>query len=252
MPRAQAFAVAAVLLVLSWVAPVAAQGGDVRFCFNDWPPYVKVVGGAPVGITIDIMREAAKRAGFTIRFDELPWKRCLEMVREGAYDGVLDAMERPEFLQGPTSFSAYTNTVWVRAESDLQRLDFAALSKKTIGLVSGYKYPEALLAALQGAGVAIDYAVDDATNIRKLAFGRVAAIVGDFGSTMLVVRDKGLKLRPLTPTHSSDQLYPSFNPARGDAHKAIDAALEAMLRDGTVERVYRSHLGVGFGELNGQ
>jgi polar amino acid transport system substrate-binding protein len=241
-----AFCVA--LLALASTAAWAAQK-EVRLCFNDWPPYVFAKGETATGISIDVLREAARRVDLKITFQELPWKRCLAMVREGKLDGVLDAMHRPEFLQGPASYSVYSNTFWVHDDSNLQKLDFGALRGKTIGLVSGYEYPDSLVEDLKRAEVVVDYAVDDATNIRKLAFNRIDAIVADFASTVLFVKENNLKLRALSPTHSADKLYPSFNGGRLDIQQLIDRALGQMIADGFVDQVYRDHLGVGMDEL---
>lgn len=238
-----------VAALLSFGAPVMAQGAELRFCFNDWPPYTSEDAKGIQGISIDIIRAAAAKSGLSVSFEKLPWNRCLEMVRQGGLDGVIDAAKRPNFLQGPASFSAYTNTFWVDRDSALQHFEPAGLSGKTVGLVSGYTYPADLLGILSKAQVTIDYSVDDGTNIRKLAFGRVDAIVADYANTKFLTHTKNLTIRALAPTHSSDNLYPSLNSALTVEHAALNAALEALLRDGTVDQIYRDHLGIGFDEL---
>lgn len=215
----------------------------VRYCFNFWFPYTREVDGRVEGISIDILREATARAGMRAEFAQLPWKRCLETVRRGEIDAVVDAAERPDLLQGPTSFSVYTNTFWVREDFPADEFDPAALAGKEIGLVDGYLYPEKLWEDLRSLGATIDSSVDDGTNIRKLAFGRVDAIIGDYVSTLVFVRENGLKLKPLSPSHSADRLYPSFNAERSMLQANIDSVLAEMVADGAVDRIYRRHLG---------
>ena len=235
--------------VLFLQGTLRADEGQVRYCFNDWPPYARMEGESAVGISIDILREATERAGMAAMFLELPWNRCLEMVRGGELDAVIDAAERSEYLQGPTSFSYYTNTVWVRDDFPADSLDFDALRGKTMGLIDGYKYQDSLWSELRGAGMMIDYSVNDRANIRKLAFARVDAIIGDFVGTLTFAQENDLKLKPLTPTHSADRLYASFNRDREEIHARIDAALAAMMADGSVDRVYRRHLGKSLDEI---
>ncbi len=183
-------------------------------------------------------------------FVELPWKRCLEMVRRGELDAVIDAAERPEFLQGPTSFSLYSNTIWVNGEAPAGVHGFGDLRGKTIGLIDGYVYPDSLTADIGAAGLTIEYSVDDETNLRKLAFGRVDAVVGDLVSTTVLIRDRGLtNLRPILPSHSADRLYPSFARDRKAAHAAFDSALEAMMQDGFIDSVYEKHIGLRFSDF---
>ncbi len=220
----------------------AARAETVRFCYNVWEPYAYRDGDALTGVSIAILREAAKRAGLAAEFVEYPWNRCLQSVRDGEIDAIMDAAERAEFLQGPTSYSAYSNTFWVASDSAIATFSFEALRGRTVGLVKGYSYPDDLLNGLKTAEAAIDYAVDDQANIRKLAFGRVDAIVADHVSTLWFAGRNNLKVRALAPDHSSDPLYPSFSQKRPDLHGRIEGALRDMMDDGTVKRMYSTHV----------
>lgn len=229
---------------------VAGQGpahaaDTVSFCSDHWPPYSALSDGEIRGISVDVAREAARRAGLTAKFQELPWNRCLEMVRQGLMDAVLDAAPREEFVTVSTSVSSYTNTLWVRAGSGLTRMDFSELAGLRMGLVDGYWYPEDLMAKITGAGMIIDRSVDEATAIRKLAFGRVDAIVADRIVTRHFANRHNLALRALVPDHSSDMLYMSFNSEKAGLRDRIDTALAGMKRDGTIRDVFVRHLGPG-------
>ena len=254
-PCAPALMVALAVLV-SAVGPQGAladtEDGTVSFCFNDWPPYAEMTEDGPNGISVDVLREAAHRAGLAPTFQELPWNRCLALVRQGAIDAVIDAAARSEYLQGPTSFSVYSNTIWVGDDNRMMVLEFSALAGTRIGLVAGYEYPQALLDEIAANGMVIEYSVDDAANVRQLAFGRVEAIVGDFVGTLGLAEAGALAIHALAPAHSIDSLYPSFNPERVALHRAIDAALFDMLTDGTIDRIYRDHVGAAFSEVLGQ
>lgn len=226
-----------------------SEDGVVAFCFNEWPPYAQMVDGKPGGISVEILREAAVRAGLRPAFVELPWNRCLQNVRDGLTDAVIDAATREEFLQGPSSFSVYTNTFWVRADDPVQVFDVTALRDHRIGLVDGYIYPEDLSAMLRPPAYQVEFSVDDSVNVRKLAFRRVDAIIGDYIATTLLARENGYSLRALQPPHSFDRLYPSFNKDRAGLQERIDAALAAMLEEGFVDRLYRSRFNISLYEL---
>lgn len=247
-----------VLWALALCSSAVANGGaeaqtehSVRFCFSNWAPYAVWDDTGANGISVDILRTAAQRAGLSAQFEELPWNRCLEMVRQGRIDAVIDAAGRDEFLQGPTSYSEYTNTFWTRVDGNLSELSFEKLRGKKIGLVNGYSYPEELTREIESAQLVVDRSVDDATAIRKLAFGRVDIIVGDYVGTLLFARKHNLKIRPLSPTHSSDRLYPSFHPSRGDLQRAIDHALQTMQADGSIKRIFKTHLGLDINRPDG-
>jgi polar amino acid transport system substrate-binding protein len=239
--------VAALITAMVWFGPSARSAAEeVSYCFNEWPPYAYLDGAQAKGISVEILTEATRRAGMTASFVELPWNRCLEQVRSGETDAVIDAAERAEYIQGPASFSAYTDHFWVRADDFAQVYDATALENRTLGLVEGYVYPDSLIADVEQADMKIDYAVDDGNNLEKLAAGRVDVIVADLFSTLHIVREKGLALRQLLPAHSVDMLYPSFGPERGDKQGRVDAALQGMLRDGFIDGLYRRYFGIGF------
>ena len=241
-------ALAAVAIAVLSAAPVhgRAEPERIRFCFSPWPPYTYTESGQAAGLSIRVLDEAARRAGLAVEYHERPWKRCLAEVRAGTFDAVIDAARRSDFVQGPTSYSVYTNTFWVREDAPIQAFSMPALGGVTVGLVTGYTYPDELVKATP---YSIDYSVDDETNLRKLAVGRVDAVVADRVSAMHAADAAGLPLRPLRPTHSSDPLYPSFNEARGAVQRRMYAALAEMRADGYIHAVYAELLGVNFDEL---
>ena len=224
---------------------------EARFCFNDWPPYTSVDEEGAVGISVEVLTEAATRAGYQPVFTELPWNRCLELVRDGTIDAVVDAAHRPLYLQGPASFSVYSNTIWVAETSAQTAPDLAAFSGQRFGFVAGYEYPQAILNSFAEHQIEIAYSVDDAANIRQLAYDRVDAIVGDFVGTLLYAEENDLPIRPLYPSHSVDRLYPSFNAELPDMQRAFDAAIQQMLDDGSIDAIYQQHIGVSFSEVVG-
>lgn len=236
----------AALLVLpgGWAIPAPAQtSGTVSFCFNNWAPYALYDEGGASGISVDILRAAATRAGLRAEFEELPWNRCLAMVQQGDIDAVMDAATRPGFIQGPTSFSKYTNTFWVREDSPIKELSFSALRGLSVGLVDGYVYPDTLTKAIEDAGMVVETSVDDATAIRKLAFGRIDSIVADHIGTRHFIREHNVRIRALDPAHSADPLYPSFHPAAVEKQRAMDAALATMQAEGAIDAIYERYLG---------
>lgn len=227
-------------------AAANAQDDKIRYCFNAWPPYIYSKDGKAAGLSIEMLDEASRRAGLEAEYFELPWKRCLLQVRQGGMDAAIGAAKRDEYIQGPASYSVYSNTFWVQTDSTIRSFDLAAFSGKTVGLVTGYVYPDELV---KNPPYAIDYSVDDETNMRKLAAGRVDAIVADLVSTKLAAEKQGLALRAVLPSHSFDALYPSFNKDKPALQSRINAALDAMRKDGFVARVYRERLNLNYEDL---
>lgn len=219
----------------------------VTFCFNDWPPFVTNTNAGPEGISIAIIKESARRIGLQVRFEELPWNRCLQKVKDGEIDAVIDAAERTEFIQGPASFSLFSDTFWVREQGGA--VNYSDISGGKVGLVDGYNYGSSLLDYLDVLNLQQEMAVDDPTNIRKLAFGRVNVIIADLASTLHFSRRHGLSIRPILPPFSYDRLYASFSQDKVEIQHQFDQIFTELLNDGFIDTVYQQHLGTSYSEI---
>ena len=238
------------LSLVMMTAVVRAEPRDVlTFCFNDFPPYVFVdADGNNKGLSLKIVTEAVRRMGMTVEYIELPWKRCLSDVRQGIVDGVLDAAARDEFLQGPTSFSSYKDTIWVTRNSPAVSLD--DLNQRTIGLVYGYNYSADLLKLIEQNGMITETSIDDPMNARKLAFKRVDAIIGDLVSTAYFAKTNNLKFRVLDSPGDADKLYVSFNGLLKELQRTFDKKIIELKNDGFIDSAYTEYLGQGWSEMS--
>ena len=246
-------------LAVAFVWGAAVMGGDaaaaqtLRFCFNEWRPYSYVENGEPRGISLEIARQAAARAGFDATFEQLPWNRCLDAVESGKdMDAVIDAAARPELVQGPTATNIYTNTFWVRDDSPVDQYSKQVLNGRKIGLVYGYTYPDTLEHDIADAGMTVEYAKDDLANVRLLVAGRVDFIIGDYVSTHVIATRQGYAVRPLHPNHSADRLYISFGRSAAAEQLRFDDALSAMMAEGVIDRIYDERLGIALSDLLGK
>jgi polar amino acid transport system substrate-binding protein len=238
-------ALPAILVIFGLERPAAGQGNaeSASFCFNTWEPYAFKAEKGHKGISVDVVGEAARRAGISAVFRELPWNRCIALVSRGDLDAVIDAAKRDNFLQGPNSYSEYTNTIWVRNADAHKSFTPNAVKGRRVGLVGGYNYPAPLIKIFRDAKSRTEISLDDLINLRKLAFGRVDAVVADRTNGLYLARKHSFALRPLAPAHSSDRLYVSFNMDRAKLHEAVDRAIGDMLKDGTIAKIYTDYIG---------
>lgn len=235
-------------LILVGVSPGAMSADGVIFCFNDWPPYTEMRDRGPGGITVEIVQHAAEILGHQARFVERPWDECLERVKSGEYDAVLDAAKRDVYLQGPTSFNSYTDTFWVRNDSKISRYD--ELGGGRIGLVKGYKYADSLMKHVEDLGMEIARGEDDPSNINMLAAGELDAVIADLASTFVLTNKNNLQVHPILPPFSVDLLYPSFNRERVELQREFDRVFARLIEQGYVDQVYKAHIGTTFSSFN--
>ena len=245
MPFARTLALALLLAVL---LPPHARAPVLEACFVAWPPSEETVDGKPAGLTVEIMTEAARRAGYRIQFTERPWQRCLADVAEGAADLFLDGSDYPDYLRGRNPTAAFVNAFFVRADDPLQRYDgLPALEGRSVGLVRTYKYPAEIR---NHPGLLRNMAPEtDEQQATMLAAGRFDLLLGDLVNIRALAAAGHLAIRALAPAFSVAPLYPHFG--QGDAlpMRRIDEAIGTMLTDGTIDRIYRAGIGIGLGDL---
>lgn len=239
------------LALTSLISPIGVLSNDrvTTFCFNDWPPYTRTTDSEADGISINIIKRAAQILGREAVFFEMEWNECLNKVKEGAVDAVLDAAQRDEFLQGPTSFNMYTDTFWVNNSSNINR--YEQLNGGKIGLVEGYVYNDRLLAHLKTLNLELVYGVDEPTIIRDLAQGQLDTVVADLASTFVFVRQQKIKAHPILPPFSVDKLYLSFNAAKPELQRDFDRIFAELLAQGYVDEVYQQWIGTTYSNFAG-
>lgn len=242
----------AVLVLVATLIPSTGLCADAKdratFCYNDWPPMTQTVSGRAEGISIAMIREAGRRIGVATEFREFPWKRCLLLVEKGEIDAVIDAAKRKEFIHGQASFSGYSDTIWIRRTDDPRNL--SDLKGASFGLVEGFSYDDKTTGAIEALDATVAFAVDDPTNIRKLAFGRVDAIIADLASTLHFAQTNKLEIQPILPPVYVEPLYVSFNKDRAPLMARFDAAFRRLLDEGFADTVYARYLGMTFSELD--
>lgn len=236
-------AAAAAVLVLAIALP--ARADRLRICFEEWAPFSSMVGGRAEGIVVAAMDRALRAAGHTAIYSELPYRRCANGVRAGTYDAMLLTSDEPGLA--PMRVSVAFWEVGIVARPDWPRDSFASLSDfsgAVIGLVSAYAYHPAVQQA--SGDWRVEFATEALFNLRKAASGRIDATIVDIPWTRIQAGREDLSLKVLTPTVFATPQYMFLNPAKADLIPGLDAALQALIDDGTADRLYQQSLGISF------
>lgn len=102
--------------VLSVLVSTSVASEPLKICtdINFWYPFTYVKDGKPVGLQLDIISSAADKAGVSIEYIALPWKRCLKEAESGSYDGIAVASYkgvRAEFMHYPADAASSKRSV---------------------------------------------------------------------------------------------------------------------------------------------
>ncbi|WP_090383146.1 substrate-binding periplasmic protein [Pseudomonas anguilliseptica] len=132
----------------------------------EYPPYSSEQlpnGGSIVALT----RRAFAVRGHPLQIDFLPWARARVELSNGNYQGALALWPKEVKEEGllPSRPLFYSELgLFIRDGYPLQFNQLQELRGKTLGIVRGYGYPQHIL----DAGLTLEDAVDDISNLRKL------------------------------------------------------------------------------------
>ncbi|OYQ32388.1 hypothetical protein CHU95_16425 [Niveispirillum lacus] len=173
--------VAAVTVARADTAPDGA-GHTVRLSSLDWPPF----SGESLpnrGLSTAIVERTLKRAGLALAVEFMPWQRAVNTgLRTPGYAGYFPeyqtaASEAKCLLSTPIGSSPLGFAERVGAPVSWRSL--SDLAGRRIGTVRGYVNTDAFDRAAADGILTVEPAVDDATNLRKLAAGRLDMAVID-------------------------------------------------------------------------
>lgn len=229
--------------------PVAVQAERLRLATSVWAPYVD--GNLPgSGLAVDLVTNALERAGYEYSLSIGSWPRTLEGAKIGVYD-VIPAAWYTEERAADLLFSRpyLTNRLkFIKRRGDaIVFSEPSDLKGRTIGVVAGYAYGPRF-EQLRGVRKWENNHVIQ--SLLRLVNGQVDLALGDEWvlrheiAQYLRNSAEGLEILPQPLEVRDLHLAVSRQHPRHEAIvQAFDAAMEAMRKDGTYERIIDRHLG---------
>jgi polar amino acid transport system substrate-binding protein len=182
-------------LVLSCSRITLAE--DMALTTLEWPPYsgADLAGG---GLSAQAVKAAGDANGDAITWTVLPWQRA---VKTGLEDpGFLGYF--PEYYsEGLTDKCAFSDSLGdsplgfvERVDDPLEWTTLKDLTVYSLGTVQGYVNTENFDTMVADGSLSVEAVVDDVTNLRKVAAGRIKAAVIDRNvMEYLIENDPSLK-----------------------------------------------------------
>jgi hypothetical protein len=228
------------LLAVVSASTYAAESAPVRLCSAEWPGFINMQNHqASSGVTYDVLVEAFRRIGRSVTMDEVPWARCLKSVTEGVnYDGATDEFfphVDPHVVQAKVHYNSAPFGICVKANYPDRPLSLTMLQGQVVGSVRGYIYTPGILAH---TGWDLYPTKDEEQLYAMLEHGRYTYIICDYWSSLN--RPNVRMLRPILDVTELGVLY---NAKHADLRDSVDTAVVQMLRDGTVEAIYKKYMG---------
>lgn len=199
------------------------------------------------GFFAALSREAFKRAGYELELVFLPWKRALEMAKQGQYDGLLGAYYEEDRAKDFyfTAPIAQNEEVFIQKKGrGITYTDIQELKKVKIGGIRG----AAPISELIAKGFDVKEVAYDLISIRMLFADRVdVIIIGKQYFNYMLNNENELKTLQgkfdiIMPPFKSYALYCPITKKRSDAQEIVDrfnTALESMKADGTYDSILK-------------
>jgi len=213
------------------------------------PPFVFMEDGKLTGISIDIIHELARRAGFDVSIETYPWARVLRQVENGEIDGAFSAYETEQ----RKAFCLYTGMIHydelrlaTRKDKQFHFETIEDLYGKVIGKGRNVFVSDAFNAAVDEGKIILSETNDmNMSNIKKLHAGRVDAVIGSPEAMLRYAMELGVEndisllktpLREKIPAYlvlSKNSMLKN----KREWQDRLTSVLNAMWADGTIQSI---------------
>jgi polar amino acid transport system substrate-binding protein len=243
-------------LLLTQLAPGLASDRNLRVAWFDQPPYqYQEVSGKserPSGVDLEILRQAAERAGLSVTLRYHDFAHALELLAAGEVDlvaGAYDTPQRRTYAEVSPAFRRNIDRAFLYKHLDLPRVDSPAELGKglaargiRLAVVKSFDWgaeTTAMIEALKAEGLVV-FTNSLPASVSAVLDGRAQGFIGDQLSGMALLAAWGsqelapypliLQQRPVHMLFSKTSIPPW-------QRERFSAALAGMHRDGSIERI---------------
>lgn len=234
-----------VFCLLLWAGYAsAAMGGELARrsmtgCFDLWPPYTQANG---TGITQQLVAQVARQSGLSVTLTQMPWKRCLAAVEQGAMTFALDAMPRQGYLASALPVTHVRSGVFAVLGRFSELPDLARQSEVLIGRPLGWSNWETVRDYMPAGPVYTVIQAGEADQmLDMLRHGRIDVYVDDVLSAHRLAARHGMRLTTLLILPGGTDLYVLFGVGHDSEKAQWDAAMEMLRSTGWLADHFRRH-----------
>ncbi len=211
----------------------------------DFPPYEYLLGEEYVGIDMDIVRAIADRLGYTVEFRQNNFDSIIMSVQQhktdfGASGFTIDE-DRKAQVNFSTPYAEIKQVVVVKKNSSITTLD--DVKGKKISVQSGTS------GAAYAEGVSSNIIYQKSYNevLLDVLKGKVdCEIVDRPVAEAQVANNKDLEIRNILTDAETEYYGLIFAKDNTALYEEINGALEALMADGTVDRIVKYYADNGF------
>ena len=236
-----------------------AEAQDVlRFStLNDNPPFSWTEGNIERGIDVDIVREAAKRAGYGVDFTLAPWKRLIGRITNGLDDGGMPLFYRPKreefaiYTTVPVRMARFSMFVQKNGDETRNYNGLAEFTGQRIGQVRGLGVSEGFRQSIKINQIKHKEVTSTDQGLQLLVRKRLDGFVNDTLTTQYMIAKMNLEMKIVImapEVNEGEGVFLVLSKKKyGEKGAAIaeklDEALRSMYADGTIISIIQYYLG---------
>ena len=227
----------------------SVESGKLIMATNaSFPPYEFYEGDKIVGIDAEIAQAIADKLGMELVIDDMEFDSIIEAVKGGKADiglaGMTVTPDRQEEVDFTVSYATGVQVVIVTEDSEITSVDdlFAEGAMHAIGVQRGTTGDLYVQWDLVDAGLAtIDQYSKGVDAVQALKTGKVDCVVIDNEPAKAFVNEvEGLKI--LDTEYILEEYAGAMDKTRPELHAAVDAALQELIADGTVQAIIDKYI----------
>lgn len=201
--------------------------------------------GKLTGLAVEVVKELQRRTGNTDPIELVPWARGyveLETLPDVALFATARTPQRNELFKWVGPFDETAFCLFVKADSKIIVKDLA--EARNLGAIGVYTNDVRDLYLTKEGFQNLERTVDNVANVKKLMAGRIDAFASAEVSIEELARSAGYHAEDMKValTFLKVQQFIAFSRKTPDATvKAWSDAFEAMKKDHTFERIFRTY-----------
>jgi polar amino acid transport system substrate-binding protein len=203
--------------------------------------------GEIVGFTVDVVKAAAAKGGFEVKFENTPWEGIFNALAQGDRDMLASSItitdERKQTMDFSDPYFDAAQLIAVKESSKVAK--FADLKKLKVGVQTGTTGDEAVTKLLGKTNTNIKRYESTPLALKELEAGGVDAVVADNGVVIhYVANNPGGKFKTVSDKEFAPEQY-GFAVKKGNAELLgkINTGLAAIKADGSYAKIYEQYFG---------
>jgi polar amino acid transport system substrate-binding protein len=222
------------------VCSVAVSAQTITLVADEWPPFNIKPGSETEGYIVDIARKIFESHGYTVVYENVPWKRAIEMTKTGKYNGAIGASKNDArgFVFPSEEFARNHIAFYVKKGNPWRFQTHSSVADVTLGTIAGYDYRVWLneyIEACKNDHKKVQIIAGDEPlkrNLMKMMNGRIDAVVDNEAAIRYVAKQTGIldKIECAGYGEEPAYIYIAFSPSSPDSGKYAEILSQGIIQ----------------------